>query len=49
MDLELTAAEESFRTRLSDWLSTVEVPQGLRDYGSTHGGPSSASARQPGR
>ena len=35
MDLELTAAEESFRTRLADWLSTVEVPQGLRDYGST--------------
>ena len=35
MDLELTAAEESFRARLSDWLSSVEVPQGLRDYGST--------------
>jgi alkylation response protein AidB-like acyl-CoA dehydrogenase len=35
VDLELTAEEQSFRTRLSDWLSTVEVPEGLRDYGST--------------
>ena len=35
MDLELTAEEQAFRKRLEDWLGTVEVPAGLRDYGST--------------
>ena len=35
MDLELTAEEQAFRKRLEDWLGTVEVPVGLRDYGAT--------------
>ncbi|MGI5131026.1 acyl-CoA dehydrogenase family protein [Pseudonocardia sp. CA-107938] len=35
MDLSLTADEEHFRKRLEDWLAVVEIPEGLRDYGST--------------
>ncbi|WP_214109376.1 acyl-CoA dehydrogenase family protein [Acrocarpospora catenulata] len=35
MDLRLTPAEQDFRSRLEDWLTQVEVPAGLRDYGST--------------
>lgn len=35
MRLELNEQERDFQKRLTDWLDAVEVPDGLRDYGST--------------
>jgi len=35
MRLELDDAERAFSQRLREWLDGVEVPEGLRDYGST--------------
>lgn len=35
MDLELSPEEKDFSARLSAWLQEVQVPEGLRDFGST--------------
>jgi alkylation response protein AidB-like acyl-CoA dehydrogenase len=35
MDFRLSPTEAEFRSQLVDWLSTVERPAGLRDYGMT--------------
>lgn len=35
MDFQLSPKEAEFRSKLTHWLSTVERPEGLRDYGMT--------------
>lgn len=35
MDLRLTAQEAQFRDQLCAWLGSIEIPEGLRDFGST--------------
>lgn len=35
MDLELTSDEAGFQQALDEWLRTTDVPDGLRDFGST--------------
>ena len=46
MDLRLTAGEARFRDELCAWLDGVEVPDGLRDFGSTPTADDVAPARR---
>lgn len=46
MDLELSSDEKKFRDELRTWLATVQIPSGLRDFGSTPTAEDIEPARQ---